>query len=61
MIRTPRTAADFARCAQIKNAVEPGVTSTDEINAPMRAVNLKLGYTKRPVAIQVRGWLKPSR
>jgi hypothetical protein len=31
------------------------VTTTSVRNAPMRAVNVKLGYTERPTAVLVRG------
>jgi GNAT superfamily N-acetyltransferase len=34
------------------------VTYTQERNAPMRAVNLKLGYAERPASIQVRAPLQ---
>ncbi len=54
-----RGLAQNLKRAQIAWAARHGyrelVTYTSELNAPMRAVNVKLGYEERPVAVVVRG------
>jgi mycothiol synthase len=54
-----RGLAQKLKRAQIAWAARHGyrelVTYTSELNAPMRAVNVKLGYDERPVAVVVRG------
>jgi GNAT superfamily N-acetyltransferase len=54
-----RGLAQRLKRAQIAWAARQGyrelVTYTSELNAPMRAVNIKLGYDERPVAVVVRG------
>ena len=47
------------RSPQISWAARRGyrelITQTSELNAPMRAVNIKLGYGERPIDVVVRG------
>ena len=54
-----RGLAQKLKRAQIAWAARHGyrelVTYTSELNAPMRAVNVKLGYEERPVAVVVSG------
>jgi GNAT superfamily N-acetyltransferase len=57
-----RGLAQALKRAQIVWAARHGyrelVTETQLLNAPMRAVNAKLGYVERPGAVEVRAWLR---